>query len=83
MKSRLDQAVVAKGLVLTRSQAESWIRLGKVLVSGKVVTKPGFAVADDAVITLTATEQYVSRAGLKLASVADALHLDFAGKVML
>lgn len=83
MKSRLDQAVVARGLVLTRSQAESWIKLGKVLVNGKAVTKPGFAVADEATIELKAAEQYVSRAGLKLASVAGALQLDFKGKVML
>lgn len=34
-------------------------------------------------ITLAAAEQYVSRAGLKLASVAAALGLDFRGKVVL
>jgi len=82
-KGRLDQAVFTHGLVVSRSQAESWIRLGKVLVNGKAITKPGFMVADDAVIELTATEQYVSRAGLKLASVAETLHLTFKGKVML
>jgi 23S rRNA (cytidine1920-2'-O)/16S rRNA (cytidine1409-2'-O)-methyltransferase len=83
MKQRLDQAVVARGLVLSRSQAESWIKLGKVVVNGRVVTKPGFLVADEALVTLEATEQYVSRAGLKLASVAVALKLDFKDKVML
>ncbi|HSX30248.1 MAG TPA: TlyA family RNA methyltransferase [Candidatus Saccharimonadales bacterium] len=83
MKARLDQTVVAKGLVLTRSQAESWIRLGKVQVDGRVVTKAGFLVDSGATIVLTATEQYVSRAGLKLASVAGALRLEFKDKVML
>lgn len=83
MKQRLDQAVVGRGLVISRSQAESWIRLGKVLVNGKPETKPGFMVAEDAAIELTATEQYVSRAGLKLASVAKVLHLDFRDVVML
>lgn len=83
MKLRLDQAVVGQGLVLSRSQAESWIRLGQVFVNGKAVTKPGFAVADDAVIELKAAEQYVSRAGLKLASVAHALNLNFKDKVLL
>jgi 23S rRNA (cytidine1920-2'-O)/16S rRNA (cytidine1409-2'-O)-methyltransferase len=83
MKQRLDQAVVGRGLVVSRSQAESWIRLGKVLVNGKAETKPGYMVADDATIELTATEQYVSRAGLKLASVASTLGLDFRGAVML
>jgi 23S rRNA (cytidine1920-2'-O)/16S rRNA (cytidine1409-2'-O)-methyltransferase len=82
-KTRLDQAVVARGLVISRSQAESWIRLGKVKVNGVVVTKTGFPVAEDADIELTANEQYVSRAGLKLASVAATLKLDFRDKVML
>jgi 23S rRNA (cytidine1920-2'-O)/16S rRNA (cytidine1409-2'-O)-methyltransferase len=82
-KQRLDHLVFTRGLVSSRSQAESWIKLGKVLVDGKVVTKPGAAVLETADIVLTATEQYVSRAGLKLASVAQTLHLDFAGKIML
>jgi 23S rRNA (cytidine1920-2'-O)/16S rRNA (cytidine1409-2'-O)-methyltransferase len=82
-KTRLDQAVVARGLVISRSQAESWIRLGKVKVNGAVVTKTGYPVAEDADIELTASEQYVSRAGLKLASVAATLKLDFRDKVML
>ncbi|HSX34884.1 MAG TPA: TlyA family RNA methyltransferase [Candidatus Saccharimonadales bacterium] len=82
-KSRLDQLVVVLGLAPTRSQAESWIRLGKVTVNGKVETKPGFMVPEESIVKLTATEQYVSRAGLKLASVAKTLQLDFRGKVML
>ncbi len=82
-KKRLDQAVVERGLVATRSQGESWIRLGKVFVNDKAITKPGFLVGDDADVELRASEQYVSRAGLKLASVAQALKLDFADAVML
>ena len=83
MKQRLDHVVVARKLVPTRSQAESYIRMGKVTVDGKVATKPGTLVAADADIKLTATEQYVSRAGLKLASVSKALGLDFRDKAVL
>jgi len=83
MKYRLDQLVHKKGLVASRSQAESWIRLGKVNVNGEPVTKPGHFTDEQAVITLQADSQYVSRAGLKLASVAAALHLNFADAVML
>ena len=83
VRLRLDQALVARGLVVSRSQAESWIKLGKVTVDGRTVTKPGNAVAGTAVIKLTADEQYVSRAGLKLASVAEVLLLDFKDKVVL
>lgn len=83
MKQRLDKLVVEQGVAPTRSQAESWIRLGKVTVGGKIVTKPGTFVEENSLIVLTATERYVSRAGLKLASIAGSFRLDFAGKVVL
>lgn len=83
MKQRLDQAMVARGLVVSRSQAESWIRLGKVQVAGRKITKASFLVGDDTLVTLDATEQYVSRAGLKLASVAQTFDLQFTGTVVL
>ena len=83
MKHRLDQLMQQRGLVISRSQAESWIRLGKVFVDGQQVTKPGTFVREDANVELRTTEQYVSRAGLKLASVAQTLHLDFRDKVLL
>lgn len=82
-KQRLDQALVTRGLVPTRSQAESYIKLGNVQVNGSVVTKPGTMVGGEYKIVLTAKEQYVSRAALKLASVAEALHIQFMDRVML
>ena len=82
-KQRLDQALVAAGLVASRSQAESWIKLGQVFVDGRAVTKPGTAVRPDSKLELKASEQYVSRAGLKLASVAARLGLDFKDVVVL
>lgn len=75
--------MVVKGLVSSRSQAESWIGLGKVTVDGRVATKSGQFVNGNADIKLTASEQYVSRAGLKLASVAKVLGVDFKGKTVL
>lgn len=83
MKQRLDRTLVGLGLVVTRSQAESFIRMGSVTVNGKVFTKPGYAVDASDEIKLTAKEQYVSRAGLKLASIAKTFHLDFRGKTVL
>ena len=83
MKQRLDQAIVTRGLVASRSQAESYIKLGQVTVDGQLVNKPGHPVGDQADIKLLVQEQYVSRAALKLASVADRLKLDFAGKTVL
>ncbi len=82
-KQRLDQVLAQRGLVTSRSQAESWIKLGKVTVDGTVVTKPGFFVREDVEVELKAEEQYVSRAGLKLASVAALLKLSFKDKTVL
>jgi 23S rRNA (cytidine1920-2'-O)/16S rRNA (cytidine1409-2'-O)-methyltransferase len=54
-----------------------------VTVNGKIITKAGTVVGDADGIKLTASEQYVSRAALKLASVAEALKIDFRGKTVL
>ena len=80
---RLDKALVQLGLVTTRSQAESYIRLGRVKVAGRLTTKPGYFVHDLSLVELDQPEQFVSRAGLKLASVADKLAVDFRGKTVL
>lgn len=82
-KRRLDAELTARGIVKSRSQAESWIKLGKVTVDGTVITKSGHFVQEDADIKLLAEEQYVSRAGLKLASVAELLGLNFKDKTVL
>jgi len=83
MKQRLDQVLAQRGLTTSRSQGESYIKLGQVTVDGQVISKPGFLVDETAVVELKATEQYVSRAALKLASVAKLLKLDFTNKVVL
>jgi 23S rRNA (cytidine1920-2'-O)/16S rRNA (cytidine1409-2'-O)-methyltransferase len=83
MKTRLDQALVQKGLVASRSQAESYIKLGYVTVDGNSVNKPGALVSDSAKLQVTKKEQYVSRAALKLESVAQKLDLSFRDKVVL
>ena len=82
-KSRLDQALVSRGLVSTRSQAESYIKLGKVTVNKHQATKPGFLVTATDIIELTTKERYVSRAALKLDSVSGSLKLNFERKIVL
>lgn len=83
MKTRLDQRVVELGLTTSRSQAESYIKLGEVRVDGAVVNKTGFLVENNSEVELTAAEQYVSRAALKLKSIANSFNLDFRGKNVL
>lgn len=75
--------MAARGLVVSRSQAESYVRLGQVTVNGRPAAKPGQMVtgADD--IKLAAQEQYVGRAALKLKSAAETFKLDFTGKTVL
>jgi len=82
-KQRLDVEMTRRGLTATRSQAESWIKMSKVTVDGRIMAKPGIFVRPDSVIVLEAEDQYVSRAGLKLASVAQILKLDFRDKIVL
>ena len=60
MKIRLDKALAEYKLVSTRSQAESFIRLGKVLVNNKPITKPGHLISEDDHIEVKVDTQYVS-----------------------
>ncbi len=83
MRQRLDVYLATRRLAQSRSQAENLIRLGKVMVDGRVVTKAGTLVDELQKVKITDTERYVSRAGLKLASVAGLLKLDFRGKTVL
>jgi len=83
MKMRLDQYLAANRQTNSRSQAENYIKLGRVKVNGDVITKPGYLIKDSDKIELNSDDQYVSRAGLKLASVAQALKLDFKDKIVM
>ena len=82
-KIRLDQYLANRGLAPTRSQAENYIKLGKVKVDGNIIIKPGQIISENAVVKLTSPIRYVSRGGLKLESVAKALRLDFRQKSVL
>ena len=83
MKARLDTELAKRGLTQSRSQAENLIRLGQIEVDGRIASKPGQPVGPDSIIKLLASERYVSRAGLKLASVAANFKIDFTDKVVL
>jgi 23S rRNA (cytidine1920-2'-O)/16S rRNA (cytidine1409-2'-O)-methyltransferase len=83
VKVRLDQSLVQLGLAASRSQAENYIKLGYVSVNGNPISKTGFMMSPSDKLRLNMQDQYVSRAGLKLASVAKALKLDFTDKTVL
>jgi 23S rRNA (cytidine1920-2'-O)/16S rRNA (cytidine1409-2'-O)-methyltransferase len=65
-RSRLDVALVERGLAETRSRAQALVMAGRVTVDGAVVDKAGAAVADRAAIEVVHPARYVSRGGDKL-----------------
>lgn len=85
MRRRLDQALVERGHVRSRSRAQDLILRGCVTVDGRVADKAGFAVHQDALIAIAddAHTDMVSRGGLKLRAALDAFAFDPHGRVAL
>jgi len=75
-KQRLDNLLVARELAENESRAQAIIMAGKVTVSGKVITKPGTQVDENASLELAQKLPYVSRGGIKLAHSLDEFKLD-------
>lgn len=83
-RERIDKLMVAKGLAESRERAQAMLMAGRVFVAGQRVDKAGTLVADDARIEVQGDAcPYVSRGGLKLEGVLEALRLEPAGKVCL
>lgn len=82
-KQRLDLLLVERGLAASRTQAQAMIMAGEVSSDGRVLDKAGLQIETDLPLELKTRSRFVSRAGEKLASVADQFGLDFAGKTVL
>lgn len=80
---RFDEYLVSSTKVQSRSQAQDLIKRGKVRLGTKIITKPAWKVRGNERIQLLEKDQYVSRAGQKLASVAEGLGLEFKDAVVL
>lgn len=77
---RLDQLLLNRGLVASRSRARDAIQRGTVTVDGKLVTKASANIAEDAKIEIDDPVQaYVSRAALKLKAGLEHFQLSPAG----
>lgn len=84
IKKRLDQLVQEKMPEYSRTQIQSWIMQGKVLVEGKPITKSGTLVLEEADLELRVAEpKFVSRAGFKLEQVLDHFAIDVQDLVVL
>lgn len=77
---RLDQALVERGLLASREQAQRAVMAGSVRLNGQPAAKAGMRVKSDDELQLAATERFVSRGGHKLEHALTAFRLDVAGK---
>jgi 23S rRNA (cytidine1920-2'-O)/16S rRNA (cytidine1409-2'-O)-methyltransferase len=85
---RLDQLLVAQGLVRSRTRAQRLIRHGRVSLAEaptRKLTKPGEKLPDGTqlVVADDAEERYVSRAGLKLEALLESLQLRLDNRLVL
>ncbi|MFV0281217.1 MAG: TlyA family RNA methyltransferase [Rhodoblastus sp.] len=78
-RSRIDLALVERGLFASRAKAREAIEAGLVSVDGRRIAKPSEPVAPDARIEARAPYQWVSRGGVKLAAALDAFAISPSG----
>jgi 23S rRNA (cytidine1920-2'-O)/16S rRNA (cytidine1409-2'-O)-methyltransferase len=86
-RARLDQILVDRGLVESRTRGQALVLAGKVRVGdgdgARLDHKPGDLVDAAATVTVDAPAPYVSRGGHKLAAALDAFEIDPAGRTAL
>jgi 23S rRNA (cytidine1920-2'-O)/16S rRNA (cytidine1409-2'-O)-methyltransferase len=81
-RQRLDQVLVERGLVESRSRAQALILAGLVYLGEAKLTKAGQTVAPDADLTVRGRDHpWVSRGGIKLAHALAHFALDPSGVV--
>jgi 23S rRNA (cytidine1920-2'-O)/16S rRNA (cytidine1409-2'-O)-methyltransferase len=77
--TRLDQALVERGLSDSREKAKRAVLAGQVRINQQPAQKPSDSVKPADEITLVAAERYVSRGGHKLEHGLEHFGLDVAG----
>lgn len=83
-RTRLDLALVQRGLAETRERAQQLILSGAVTLAGVPATRPGQPVASEhALAVAPRQDQYVSRGAHKLVEALDRWGIDPAGKIAL
>ena len=82
MKIRLDQLLVDRGLVESKSRAQALIMAGLVYTGEKRLDKPGQPVPENLQVDLRGQDHpWVSRGGLKLAKAIESFPIAPEGKV--
>ncbi|MBV9762324.1 MAG: TlyA family RNA methyltransferase [Acidobacteriaceae bacterium] len=82
-RSRLDIAVVERGLAASREKAQALILAGQVKVDGQRADKPGRMVAGASRVEVERAQRYVSRGGLKLEAALENFGVSVRGRVCL
>jgi 23S rRNA (cytidine1920-2'-O)/16S rRNA (cytidine1409-2'-O)-methyltransferase len=86
-RARLDQLLVDRGLVESRTRAQALVMAGRVRVgegdAARTDRKPGELLDNATPLTVVEPEPYVSRGGYKLAAALDAFAIDPGGRVCL
>lgn len=81
-KRRLDQLLVDRGLVETRSKAQSLVMAGKVFSGERKLEKPGTQLSEDTELEVRGQPHpWVSRGGLKLVHALEDFSIDPTGWV--
>ena len=79
-KKRLDLLIQEQHPEWSRTQIQSWIMQGKVIINGKIYSKPGVQVQTDVQVNLDVKEpRYVSRAGFKLEKALEHFKINVHG----
>jgi len=78
-KIRLDELLVANGLVETRSRAKALILAGKVMLGTERLDKPGRTLPADSPVAVESPPRFVSRGGEKLEGFLDKFKIDVQG----
>src|ERR1700760_2809579 len=83
-RRRLDQAMVERRVVDSRSRARALIEAGLVTIDGTVADKPSRMVPGETAIAVIALDHpWVSRGGVKLVHGLDHFGIPVAGRVAL
>lgn len=84
MKKRLDEELLLRGLVSSRTEAKYHILEGKVIVNGRKAIKPSELVSEeDSIEIVKDSKQFVSRGGIKLDFAISEFKISVLGKIAL
>ena len=78
-KIRLDQALLLRGIVPARSQAQALIMAGEVRVNGQMADKPDRPVAAGDAIQIKKSHPYVSRGAFKIEKAIHEFSIEVRG----